>query len=123
MPIPVMEGETRVTQGLRDALLSTPYLMMETPAIADDFHSHKFLPLVIETLQDLAERPFAEHRFHFIAVAQVVIKNHFVIAFIIIKPMIVWCPCVCFDFISRVPLAKRPLDCASRANRGWRTLP
>ena len=65
-----------------------PSLVVKALLVADNLHCNELIGLVVIALQGLSERTLPEEFLDLISVAEVVIKDHLVVAAIIIIPIV-----------------------------------
>ena len=65
-----------------------PCLVVKALLVADNLHCNELIGLVVIALQGLSERAFAQEFLDLISVAEVVVKDHLVVAAIIIIPIV-----------------------------------
>ena len=65
-----------------------PSLVVVLLFIFDNFESDHFLSFVVETPNGLPERAFSQELLDFIPVANVIVHAHFIVAFVIVIPII-----------------------------------
>ena len=63
-------------------------LVVEALLVADDLHRHVFVVLVVEALQCLPEAALAEEVDDFVAVADVVVHHHLVVALFVVVAVV-----------------------------------